>query len=113
MKKIFALTAAVAMTVAAGASAQTTTQAAVLGNSGVEGYPTNVQGTNGQIYACTAPTTIDGVLARRCIQPSGGSLFDAGAGLGTGAAVAGAALALIVLAANDGSSGTTTTTTVD
>lgn len=115
MKKIFALTAAVAMSFAAGASAQTTTQAAVLGDTGNAEYPVRVQGGNGQIYACKAEIeTVDGVRARRCVQGDDGApLFAAGAGLAGGGAVAAGALLLVVLAANDGDTGTTTTTTPD
>ncbi|APE43350.1 hypothetical protein BOO69_07915 [Sulfitobacter alexandrii] len=113
MRKIFALTAAVAMSVAAGASAQTTAQASVLGETGNPQYPLRVQGTNGQIYSCASEIeTVDGVRARRCIQDGdAGPLFASGAGLATGGAVAAGALLLVVLAANDGSSSTTTTTT--
>ncbi len=113
MKKIFALTAAVAMSIAAGASAQNTTQAAVLGETGNPNYPIRVQGGNGQIYSCKAEIeTIDGVRARRCVQDDdGGALYAAGAGLGTGAAVAAGALLLVVLASSDSDNNTTTTTT--
>ncbi|MFC6759696.1 hypothetical protein ACFQFQ_09655 [Sulfitobacter porphyrae] len=82
MKKIFALTAAVAMSIAAGASAQNTTQAAVLGETGNPNYPIRVQGGNGQIYSCKAEIeTIDGVRARRCVQDDDGALYAAGAAL--------------------------------
>ena len=112
MKKIFALTAAVAMSIAAGASAQNTTQAAVLGETGNPNYPIRVQGGNGQIYSCKAEVeTIDGVRARRCVQDDDGALYAAGAGLGTGAAVAAGALLLVVLASSDSDNNTTTTTT--
>lgn len=112
MKKIFALTAAVAMSVAAGASAQNTTQASVLGETGNAAYPIRVQGGNGQIYSCKAEIeTIDGVRARRCVQDNDGALYAAGGGLAAGGAVAAGALLLVVLAASDSGSGTTTTTT--
>tara|TARA_R110002124_G_scaffold99728_2_gene245934 strand:+ start:1831 stop:2181 length:351 start_codon:yes stop_codon:yes gene_type:complete len=112
MKKIFALTAAIAMSVAAGVSAETT-QTAVLGDTGNAQYPLRVQGADGRIYICEAGTFVDtdGVTKRRCQGDDASPLFAAGAGLAGGGAVAAGALLLVVLAANDGSTGTTTTTT--
>lgn len=112
MKKILTLSAAIAMSVAGAVSAQTTTQAAVLGNTGNPEYPVRVQGGDGEIYFCKAEIeVVDGIRARRCIQDDDVSpLFAAGAGLGAGGAAAAGVLLAVVLAANDGSSGTTTTT---
>jgi hypothetical protein len=112
MKKIFALTAAIAMSVAAVASAETT-QTAILGESDNASYPLRVQGADGKVYICKADTFVDtdGQTKRACTPGDNGPLWAAGSGIGAGAAVAAGVLLVVVLAANDGSSGTTTTTT--
>ena len=111
MKKIFALAAAVAMSVATVASAETT-QTGILGDSGDADYPIRVQGADGRVYVCKADTFVaeDGQTKRACRgDGSAGPLWAAGAGLGAGGAVAAGALLIVVLAANDGSTSTTTT----
>lgn len=113
MKKLFAITAAVALSVAASASAQVT-QSSVGGETGNPNYPVQVIGSNGVTYSCQADTQIiDGQTRRVCIRDDDdiGPLFAAGAGLAGGGAIAAGALLLVVLASNDSSSGTTTTTT--
>ena len=101
MTRFTAFAAALLMTASA-ASAQVTTQAAVGGSSGVAEYPATVVGANGVTYACQAPTEIDGILARRCIDPSaaGGVGFESM----SPAAIAGVAaviVAVAVIASND------------
>jgi len=111
MKNLFAMTAAVAMSFAGIATAQTTTQTAVLGTSDNANYPVQIAGANGETYNCMADiVVVDGVQARRCVNANaGGSLFEAGNGLGAGAAAAAGALLVIAVAANDSSSTTTST----
>ena len=59
-------------------------------------------GENGVTYACQAPTEIDGIIARRCIDPSaaGGVGFE---GLSPAAAggIAAVIVAVAVIASND------------
>ncbi len=110
MTRFTAFAAALLMTAGA-ASAQVTTQDAVLGDSGVAGYPTTVVGENGVTYACAAPETIDGILARRCITPSAGAAgFDAMSPAAIGGAAA-VVVAVGLIANNDDNVNTTTTTT--
>lgn len=111
MNKLFTITAAAAMSFAGFASAQTTTQAEVLGTSDNAEYSLQIQGADGVIYNCApAIVVIDGVQARRCVNASdSGSLFEAGNGMAAGGAAAAGALLVIAIASND-SSGTTTTT---
>ncbi|AXI51319.1 MAG: hypothetical protein GY701_10670 [Sulfitobacter sp.] len=101
MTRFTAFAAALLMTAGA-ASAQVTTQAAVGGESGVPGYPTTVVGADGVTYACQAPTEIDGIIARRCIDPNaaGGVGFE---GLSPAAAggIAAVIVAVAVIASND------------
>ena len=102
MKRFTAFAAALLMTAGA-VSAQVTTQVdASIGASGVSGYPDIT-------YACAPATTIDGVLARRCIQP-GAAGFNAmsPAAIGVAAAVV---VAVGLIANNDDDATTTTTTT--
>ena len=95
MTRFTAFAAALLMTAGA-ASAQVTTQAAVGGDSGVPGYPTTVVGADGVTYAYQAPTEIDGIIARRCIDPNAadGVGFD-----GMSPAAAGGVAAVIVAVA--------------
>jgi hypothetical protein len=108
MTRFTAFAAALLMTAGA-ASAQNvaTTQAAVGGASGVAGYPTTVVGANGVTYACQAPETVDGVIARRCITPDAGG---AGFASMSPAAIGGAAAVLIAIGViannNDDTNGT-------
>ena len=105
MKRFTAFAAALLMTAGA-VSAQVTTQVdASIGTSGVAGYPDTVIGANGVTYACAPATTIDGLLARRCIRP-GAAGFDA-----MSPAAIGAAAAVVGLIANNDDDTTTTTTT--
>lgn len=96
MTRITGFAAALLMT-AGVASAQnvTTTEASVGGSSGVAGYPTTVVGENGVTYACQAPTTVDGIIARRCIRPDAAA---AGFESMSPAAIGGAAAVLVAIA---------------
>ena len=64
--------------------------------------PTTVVGADGVTYACQAPTEIDGIIARRCIDPNaaGGVGFE---GLSPAAAggIAAVIVAVAVIASND------------
>tara|TARA_R110000765_G_scaffold71578_3_gene138972 strand:- start:1696 stop:2028 length:333 start_codon:yes stop_codon:yes gene_type:complete len=109
MKRFTAFAAALLMTAGA-VSAQVTTQVdASIGTSGVAGYPDAVVGANGVTYACAPATTIDGLLARRCIRP-GAAGFDAMSPAAIGAAAA-VVVAVGLIANNDDDTTTTTTTT--
>tara|TARA_R110002049_G_scaffold23545_10_gene83687 strand:- start:73645 stop:73989 length:345 start_codon:yes stop_codon:yes gene_type:complete len=109
MNKLASVTAAAAVMLAGAATAQTTTQAGVLGNSGDAVYSLQVQGANGVVYNCKPELVqINGLTARRCIDPNAGGLTNAGAGLGNGAVIGAAALVIVAIAA--GSDGTSTTT---
>lgn len=111
MNKILAFTTACAL--GAGAvAAQSTTQAAVVGETGNPNYPVRIQGANGKIYSCKAQVeTIDGVRARRCIGAGGGDVFADSTGLAAGGAAA--AVLLVAVLANDGDDSTSTTVTGD
>ena len=109
MKNLLSMTAALALTAGA-AFAETTTQAAVLGESGNAGYPLQVRGGNGVLYNCMSEIqTVDGVRARQCIRADGGGLLDSGAGLGAGVAAGAGALLIVAIASSGGSSTTTST----
>ncbi|MGJ8616982.1 MAG: hypothetical protein ACSHWS_09075 [Sulfitobacter sp.] len=107
MKKLFAMTAAVAMTATAAFAAvdPVTTQAGIVGPSGVDSWPVIVRGVDGQEYVCKAETQVmDGVEVRQC--RGNGGLATAG----NGAAIAGGvgAILLLALALDDSSTSTTT-----
>ncbi|MFD2739290.1 hypothetical protein ACFSUD_06915 [Sulfitobacter aestuarii] len=113
MKMMMTAIAAVALS-AGVASAQTTTQEAVLGTSDDPVYSVQVQGANGVIYNCKPEiVVVDGVRARPCLAAGGNAgLFAAGAGVtGAGAAAAAGVLALVALAASDDDDSTSTSTT--
>lgn len=110
MTRFTALAAALLMTAGA-ATAQVTTQAAVGGDSGNPAYPQTVTGANGVKYACQAPATIDGVLARRCVIQGGAAGFDAVGAGAVGAVAAGVVLVGLLLTNSDDDAVTTTTTT--
>ena len=103
MKKLFALSAVIAMSVSSGAIAATT-QTAILGDSGNAQYPLRVQGADGMVYICKADTFVDtdGVTKRACRGDDTNPLFAAGAGLAGGGAVAAGVLLVAVLAASAG-----------
>ena len=114
MKLVLTIAAALVFGAVA-ANAQSTTQAAILGDSGNIDSPVRIQGGNGEIYHCKADIgTLNGLRVRRCIQVGEGTtLFAAGSGIGAGAAVAGGVLLVAVLAASDSGSGSATTTSSD
>lgn len=108
--KMFAAVTAATVALTGAAFAQTTTQAGVLGASDDAVYSLQVQGANGVIYNCKPdPVTVDGQVARVCVQAGGAGVLDQG--LAGNAAAGLGAVALIALAAGGSSSTTTTTTT--
>ncbi len=91
------------------AAAQTTSQEAVLGQSGDATYSLQIRGANNVVYNCKPDVvSVDGVRARQCVKAGQGGLFENGNGLTVGAGVA-AIVIVAVLAGNDSSTTTTTT----
>jgi hypothetical protein len=100
--------------VVAGAAVADTTQRAVLGESGNPAYPVQVEGGDNVIYNCRENLIqlADGRSARECVRvrEGGGTLFEAGDGIGNAAP----AIGIVVVAAafaSGGSDSTATTTT--
>ncbi len=100
---------AVGLLTAGAATAQVTTQAAVLGNSGDATYSLQIRGANNIVYNCKPDiVSVDGVRARQCVAAGEGGLFGAGNGIATGVAAGVAALVLVAVVSNDSSTTTTT-----
>ncbi len=118
MKNILAILGVagiIAMTTTA-ATAQATTEQAVLGASSNAVYSVRVEGQNGVLYNCKPEltTTPDGTPARACIreEDSGGAMFDSGTGIGNAApAVAGVLVAVAIASGGSGDSTGATTGT--
>lgn len=107
MKNLFAITAAVALSVT-GAVAQVTTQSSIIGQSGDADYPLRVLGGNGLEYICKDVTEIrDGVTVRPCRSTDNGLANEGNSVAVGGGAFAGVVFLALVL--DDGSSSTTTT----
>ncbi len=104
-----------AMTTTA-ATAQVTTQQAVLGESSNATYSVRVEGQNGITYNCKPEltTTADGKPARVCIREKSddGVMFGSGTGIGNAAPAAAAVLvAVAIIAGGDNDSAGATTGT--
>ncbi len=98
MKTITTLFAACTL-IAGAASAQSTTQQSVLGQSGQDIYTLEIQGTNGVVFNCKPEIiSANGVPSRECVRPSGSILGNGS--VAAGAAAAGIALVIIALMAN-------------